>query len=182
MTTYVALLRGVNVSGHRPVPMATLRNLAASLGYRQPRTYLQSGNLVFAAPTSPAPAASALEAAINQALGHEVRVGILPARALERIIQASPLAAKSDVDAKCLHVCFLLDPFTGAQAPWSELPALAGEEVHFSKQALYLYLPHGAGKTKLTNHWFERRLSVAATTRNWRTVLALQHLAEGSPA
>lgn len=182
MTTYIALLRGVNVSGHRPVPMATLRRLAETLGCQNPRTYLQSGNLVFESSATAHSSAEALELGLQKTLGFDVRVGVLRALELDQIIQANPFLSRPPVDAKFLHVCFLLEPWSGAEAPWTALPAQAGEEVHLTRTALYLHLPHGCANSKLTNVWFERKLGVAMTARNWRTVLALQQLAAAPAA
>jgi uncharacterized protein (DUF1697 family) len=200
----VALLRAVNVGGTK-LPMAELRALLEGLGLRNVRTYLQSGNAVFDA-TDDVPAsalATAIEMRIERDLGPRVGVLVLPGEAITDVVAANPfvdVAAGGVADESGLHATFLFgahgeaDFGEATEAAYCavykaafkklELPAAEGEEAAFVGEPLatpviYLRLPHGYGRTRLNNAWFERKLGTAATTRNWRTVRALAEMAGG---
>lgn len=202
--SYVALLRAVNVGGTK-LPMADLRALLEGLGLTNVRTYLQSGNAVFDAGDGTEPAsvlAMAIEARIERDLGPRVGVLVLPGEAMADVAAANPfLATEGEGDEKILHSTFLFGPHGEAdfgEAPDAaycavykaafkslRLPGDEGEEAAFvgapplATPVVYLKLPHGYGRTKLNNAWFERKLGTAATTRNWRTVLALAEMVAG---
>ena len=193
MTTFVALLRAVNVSGQNRVPMAELRASMAAAGYGDVRTYLQSGNIVFDAAADPdadagagrqAAAAQELATAVHRLIerkfGCDVRVLVLTAAELGRVAVANPFlrAAGSGFDEKSLHATFLEEPASEADFAGLAIPAQPGERAKLAAggRVIYLHRPHGYGRTKLPNGYFERRLGAAATTRNWRTVLALAEM------
>jgi uncharacterized protein (DUF1697 family) len=206
--SYVALLRAVNVGGTR-LPMAELRSMLEGLGLRNVRTYLQSGNAVFDAgpgdgsgdPRTPLELATAVEVRIERDPGPRVGVLVFGAEDMLRAVAANPFLGNVGpaCDEKSLHATFLFgregeadeapEPAYSAvyEAAFSslELPAGEGEEAAFvgapplAKPVVYLRLPHGYGRTKLTNAYFERKLGTAATTRNWRTVVALAEMATG---
>jgi uncharacterized protein (DUF1697 family) len=179
----VALLRGVNVSGHNKLPMAALRELAAGLGLTGATTYLQSGNLVFTDPGGPGEqVARALEGAVAEAVGNDVRVVLRSHQDLATVLATNPFLGPADPGT--LHVTFLTAGPAGAgprsaagapsAGPGDDRYALSGREV-------YLHCPAGYGRTKLDNAYWERRLGVGATTRNWRTVTALTRLSGPEP-
>lgn len=177
MTTWIALLRGINVSGQKNVPMAELRALHEGLGHADVVTYIQSGNVVFDADATDPPAlARSIEEAVSSEFGFEVPVVVRTAAELTAAAAASPHTA-AGVDPRRVAVVFLrevpdaeriagFDP----EAHHPDVGVLAGREVH-------LWCPSGFGRTKLTNAYLERRLGVVATTRNWRTVQKLADLA-----
>jgi uncharacterized protein (DUF1697 family) len=201
--SYVALLRAVNVGGTK-LPMADLRALLEGLGLTDVRTYLQSGNAVFDAGDGAEPAAAlatAIETRIERDIGPRVGVLVLPGEALLDVAAANPFLASEGGLASAediLYATFLFGAHGDAdfgeasdqaycavyKAAFGklELPAVDGEEAAFvgapplATPVIYLKLPHGYGRTKLNNAWFERRLGTAATTRNWRTVLALAEM------
>ena len=202
METYVALLRAVNVGGHAPLAMAELRRSLEGLGLRDVRTYLQSGNVVFDADDAPSlERAATIEVRIERDLGPRVGVRVLRAAEMARVVAANPFAAEPGVDEKALHATFILSAASeGDFGPATEeafaavyragfeklgLPAAEGERAAFvgtpvlATPVIYLYLPHGYGRTKLNNAYFERALGAAATTRNWRTLRALAGLVAG---
>ena len=180
MTTYLALLRGINVSGKNPVPMAKLKETFAGLGFTGVKPYLQSGNVVFQAKKSAAAKlAGEIEAAISRDFGHEVPVLVLTEEQVEAIASDNPLWPKSGGEETHFHATFLFDSVTKPAFDALKLPAADGERAILAKGVVLLHCPHGYGRTKLNNTWFERALKVRATTRNWRTVLALRDLMAG---
>jgi uncharacterized protein (DUF1697 family) len=207
--SYVALLRAVNVGGTK-LPMADLRALLEGLGLTNVRTYLQSGNAVFdGRDDEPAQAiATAIEVRIERDLGPRVGVLVVPGESMTDVVAANPFpggaGAAAAPDKGILHATFLFGSEGEAafgeasEAAYSavyeaafkklELPAEEGEEAAFvgapplAAPVVYLKLPHGYGRTKLNNAWFERKLGTAATTRNWRTVTALVDMVAGEAA
>lgn len=178
MTRYVALLRAVNVGGHRAVPMARLRELAGELGYGEVATYVQSGNLVLSSSATARAVAAALSAALHREFGFAVDVMVRRRSQLAAIVAADVFGGVADDDAK-RAVGFLARPpaakAINALDPDEFLPerfAVAGSELH-------LWCPKGLGRSKLAAAPWHRRLGVPLTVRNWRTVTKLLAMLEG---
>ena len=173
MTTFVALLRAVNVSGKNRLPMAELRRSLGSSGLAGVETYLQSGNVVFAAEgDDPAKHGAEIRRLIEREFGLDVPVLVLSAAELAHIAAADPFVT-AGADEKSLHVTFLEGPVQEAAFGGLDLPTQGDEQAVLAGRVVYLHLPHGYGRTKLNNAYFERALKTTATTRNRRTVLAL---------
>jgi uncharacterized protein (DUF1697 family) len=174
MARFVALLRGINVSGHKQISMAGLRGGLAAAGLRDVQTYLQSGNVVCEADEKdPDVVAAAIQTRIAADFGHQVEVLVLPCAALAKIASSNPFAARADLDERWFHATFLFRPATQAAFAALTLSAGPGELAVLADGVVFLYMPNGYGRSKLINSYFERALHTPATTRNWRTVLAL---------
>ena len=172
--TYVALLRGINVGGHQKVPMAQLRALLTGLGYRDVRTLLQSGNVVFRSPpTAPAVLERAITDAIAASLGLTVAVLVRTGEELAAVVAANTLPTHEP--ARFL-VLFLAAP---VPPPELDLPAYAPEQVQFADREVYLYCANGILESGLAKVLTDRRLGTAVTARNWNTVTKLLALADG---
>ena len=174
MPTYIAMLRGINVSGHKMVKMEALRASFGALRLSNVQTYVQSGNLVFGVGNGSVAALSEkIEQRILRDFGFSVPVFLRTAKELEEIIKDNPFLKGTDIDHSKLHITFLSDaaPKTALEA----LQPLAAKTEQFRVigRQVYLYCPDGYGRTKLSNTAIERKLSVGATTRNWRTVNTL---------
>jgi len=175
MARQVALLRGINVGGHKRVAMADLRHLLTGLGFDDVRTYVQSGNAVFTTDTSDQrKLAQAIEAELARALGFDVPVFVRSRTALTKVVQDNPFPAAANDPTK-LHVMFLADPLPPAALRDLDPGLYEPEELATRKQEIYLSLPKGLGISKLAVA-VEKTLKVPATTRNWRTVTALLDL------
>ncbi len=171
---FVAMLRGINVGNHNRMKMEDLRTLVTGLGYENPRTYLQSGNVVFRGRGPAKSVAAALEEAIARELGLSVPVVARRARELGRVVAGNPMIAHGEDPAK-LHVTFL-----GSRPPAARVRGLAATEARGGEDRfevvgaeVFLLCPSGYGTTSFDNAFFERNLGTVATTRNWRTVGAL---------
>jgi uncharacterized protein (DUF1697 family) len=177
--TYVALLRAVNVGGTKRMAMAQLRASLEALGLADVRTYLQSGNAVFRAPDTGEGAEQALAERISECIatdfGHAVEVLVLTAEQLAAIVADNPFAARPDADIKTLGATFLFSAIDEATFAALTLAVAPGEEAAWGGSVVYLHLPHGYANTKLDPG---RALKMPATTRNWRTVLALNEMAD----
>jgi uncharacterized protein (DUF1697 family) len=178
VTTHVVLMRGVNVGGHNRLPMADLRALLDALGYADVTTYLQSGNAVCTAADTPAQVADKVTAGLDRELGLSVPVVARSARQWGAMVSANPLVHLED-DPKRLHVSFLDGRPDAAHlaALANQAAALAPERIEVVGADAFLHTPNGFATTKFTPDFLERRLGRVATTRNWRTVLALAEMA-----
>jgi uncharacterized protein (DUF1697 family) len=179
---YIAMLRGINVTGHNPVRMSRLRELFSRLGLEPARTYIQSGNVVFkAAKRSAADLSKAIEREILREFGFAIAVFCRTAAEMADVIQRHPLAKVKGVDLTRLHVSFLAE--VPNEAAVQKLAGLAAgdEQLRCDGRELYLYCPDGYGNSKLANTNVERVLKVAATTRNWKTVNTLYEMSLANP-
>ncbi|MEV4443312.1 DUF1697 domain-containing protein, partial [Streptomyces sp. NPDC049577] len=173
MTTYVALLRGINVGGKKRVPMQTLRELLAGLGCGAVRTHLNSGNAVFTHPAAaPEALAAELEQAIERELGFSVTCMVRDAADLRRVVEGSPFAGR-DVDPARFVVTFFARPVDAAGVADLDPAAYAPEEFALGERELYLYCAEGIRDSKLAKVLTERRLGQPGTGRNWNTVTKL---------
>src|SRR5437764_3841083 len=175
-TTYVALLRAVNLGSHNKTSMPVLREVFGELECEDVATYVQSGNVVFRSPRG----AGALRGAIEGALEHEF--GVRPAvllrtkAELQKLVSANPYADRAD-DPRRVHVIFLEGVPDRARVRVFDGDKFAPDEFRLVGRDVFAFYPHGYGRTKLTNATFEKQLGVTATSRNWRTVTALADLA-----
>lgn len=175
---YAALLRGVNVGGKNKLPMKDLVVLFEQAGCTSVATYIQSGNVVFTASAALGKTlAPAISGAIEKRFGYRVPVILRTARQLSFLIRNNPYL-RDNLPEKELHVYFLAD-IPVAQKIQSLDPARSlPNSFRVSGRDIYLHLPGGMGNSKLTNAWFDSRLSTVSTARNWATVLQLHQMAE----
>jgi uncharacterized protein (DUF1697 family) len=174
------MVRGINVGGSRPLKMDRLRALHEKLGFRKVRTYLQSGNAVFEAAGADADLhAAAIERRILRDCGFEVAVATRSSEEMTAALNANPLVGRPSVDERFLHATFLVRQTGKASLEGIDMPLGKGEAAVLLGDTVYLYCPLGYGITRINNAFFERKLSSGATTRNWRTVAALEKMARG---
>ena len=179
MTTYVALLRGVNLGARNKVSMADLRTLIESLGAEDVQTYVQSGNVVFKSRVrSAAKLAGDIEQRIGRELGLEISVMLRTSKQLGEIVTGNPFEA-SEADGTKLHVTFLAEAPKASLTRALEPEAFEPDEFQINGREVFLHTPMGYGRSKLSNAYFEKQLGVAGTTRNWNTVTKLAELASG---
>jgi uncharacterized protein (DUF1697 family) len=176
MTTYVALLRAINVGGRRSLKMSDLKALIEKAGASSVTTYIQSGNVVFSHPSrSAAKLEAELEQRIESASGMEVPVVLRSAAQWGEIVAENPFPKAGP---KALHVVVLKQRAPKDAFAKLDLRSFLPEEVVVGDQHLYLHLPNGMGRAKLPIA-LDRRGPVG-TARNWATVLALAELAQSS--
>lgn len=176
MTTYAALLRGVNVGG-RKVPMAELRRLLTGLGHEGVRTYLQSGQAVFRAGRGDEESLAAeIGRALEQRFGFAVDVIVRDHAYLKGVADACPFPA-AELEPRQLHVTYFSAPVDADRYAHVDQAAHLPEEFRLGDRALYLYAPGGLGRSKLAEALSRRRAGdPIATSRNWNTVLELVEL------
>jgi uncharacterized protein (DUF1697 family) len=177
MATYVALLRAVNVGGRNPIGMSTLREFAAQLGLDDPRTLLQSGNLVFrTAARSAADLERVLEVEAAARLGLRTDFMVRSAAEWRAIVARNPFPVQAKNDPG--HLLVMVFKKAPKAADVEELrAAITGHEVIEARGVhAYLVYPDGVGRSRLTTALIERTLGTRGTGRNWNTVVKLAAL------
>lgn len=176
MNTYVAVLRGINVSGQRIIAMKDLKALFQKAGYDNVMTYIQSGNVVFeSTETSIKKLEKNISELIQNHYNFSVPVLVLSREEMIEIITKNPYIDR-EKDTNKLHVTLL------EKIPEEKALATTRDEKYQSDEftimgtSVYLYCPDGYGMTKFSTTFFEKKLGVEATTRNWKTILKLLEL------
>jgi uncharacterized protein (DUF1697 family) len=176
MTSYVALLRGVNVGGNKMVSMAELRAMLEALGLADVKTLLQSGNAVFRAPAKPpAKLEQLLESETRKRLGLTCDYHVRTAAELRAVIEANPLGAEAKSDPARLLVTFFRAPLDKAAVKAAQAAIDGPEIVRCDGRHLYMFYPNGQGDSKAAIV-VGKALRVQGTGRNWNTVLKLAAL------
>jgi uncharacterized protein (DUF1697 family) len=177
-TTYISILRGINVSGQKLIKMDDLRKMYEISDFQNVTTYVQSGNVIFNGDDFER---SDLEQKISQQIhktfGFEVPVIVLTIDKLKRIIDNNPFLKDSNKEHSFLYVTFLSSKPDCIGKESIESKKQDEEAIYFSENAVYLYCPKGYGRTKITNNLLESKLKVVATTRNWNTTNELLKIA-----
>lgn len=171
--THIALMRGINLAGKNRLPMEGLSALFTDAGCTDVRTYVQSGNVAFqAGPELARRIPRLIETAISDQFGLRVPVVTRTATELRKVAQANPYLA-GEKDTSTLHVAFLAAKPTAAQIKGLDPDRSPPDEFTVRGREVYLRLPNGVGRTKLSNAYLDSRLGTTSTLRNWRTVLKL---------
>ena len=178
MQTYLALLHGINVSGHKMIKMDLLRKALLELDFKIIATYIQSGNIIFESSIANSKGLEkSIADKIYQHFGFDVPVTVLLPKELKSVIDQNPFSDENLADPKQPYVAFL-----------SNTPVLEDikilQAINFGRdkfvtvgKTLYIWYADSAGNTKLTNSIIENKLKLKATSRNWKTVLKLYELA-----
>lgn len=173
----IALLRGINVGGKNKLPMKDLVRLFVDAGCEEVRTYIQSGNVVFRTGSADVEEISSIiSASILARFGYQVPVITRTAGELQEIMEANPFL-EAGAEADKLHVMFLADLPDSASVDSLDPERSPGDEFAVLGREAYLHCPNGVARSKLTNSYFDSRLSTTSTSRNWRTVRKLLELA-----
>lgn len=180
VSVVIAMLRGVNVGPHKRIKMDALCAICRSIKLEEPRTYVQSGNVIFKTKESDLNALrEKIQKAIERKAGFSCDVILRTPEEFRRAIAANPFAKQKDIHPSKLLVTFLAaEPAREAHATLKELSAKHPEEIHLIGQELYIYFPNGAGRTKLPWSSVEKLLKVTGTARNWNSVTKMLELVE----
>ncbi len=176
--TCIALLRGVNVGGHNRLPMKQLVAIVESIGGRDVRTYIQSGNVVFTASSAlQCKAADALAEAIQRQAGISPPVVLRTAEELRGVVAGNPYLTPGQ-EERALHVAFLANTPRAEAVATLDYQRSPPDEFTVVGREIYFRCPNGVAKSKLSNAYFDSRLETISTVRNWRTTLKLLEMAE----
>lgn len=179
MQTYIALLRGINVSGHKKIKMAELKESLESLSFSDVVTYIQSGNIVFkSVDNSTKSLQNKIHEKILKDFGFEVPVLIKTPKELKHALDNNPFEKDDTYDPKLFAVVFLKEKPTIENIAKLETYDYSPEEYVLDNKIIYYYAANGAGNAKMNNNFFENKLKVQATSRNWRTTHKLVELSQ----
>ncbi len=179
MNSWIAILRGINVSGLRKLTMKELSTLFEGLRCNNVRTYIQSGNVVFeSAKLDPANFAKQAEARIKKQYNFDVPVIVRSLADMKHVSKANPYLKRKGIELDKLHVTFFGEAPVAALAEKIMGVTFGNDSFSLIGGEVYVHCPDGYGKTKLNNTFFESKLKVIASTRNWRTVNQLVRMGE----
>jgi uncharacterized protein (DUF1697 family) len=175
--TYIALLRGINVGGHKLIKMADLKAMFESLGFANVRTFIQSGNVLFETKENGKQLRPKIQKEIKATFGFDVAVVIRTAAEMKKIIESSPFPADSLVEGESLYVALLggtptpdaIETLLECRSDVDDFRLVGGE--------VYILLRQSSRQSLFSNSFLERKLGVPATTRNWQTMTRLAALA-----
>ncbi|WP_055434847.1 DUF1697 domain-containing protein [Lacinutrix algicola] len=174
MKTYIALIRGINVGGHKKVPMAVLRDVLDSIGFKDVKTYIQSGNVVFqSSENNNRNLEGAISKGIESHFGFNVPVLVKTKEELQLIFDSCVFSEEKKVKSYFI----LLDQVPDANLV-KEVQAIIIENETFSivNNCIYFYSSVGYGRTKFNMASIEKKLKVNATSRNYNTISKLLKL------
>ena len=179
MPVIISMLRGVNVVGRNRIKMDALRALYESLGLRDPKTYIQSGNVVFRTRRCDLVAlARRIEDAIEREFSFRPALILRTIPELREVVARNPFAARRDIEPSRLLVTFLAGvPAAEACAKVLSLKT-EPEELRLSGREMYIYFPNGQGRSKISWVAIEKMLKTSGTGRNWNSVTRLLEMAE----
>jgi uncharacterized protein (DUF1697 family) len=176
MARQVALLRGVNIASRNRIAMADLREVVEGLGYADVKTLLMSGNAVFSSTDRPDAAAAKIRAALKKQLGLDVGVLGRSCAEMARIVDRNPLHGKA-TNPKRYSVVFLSGKPDARVLREVDAAKYEPELFEAHGKEIYAWWPDGLRQARLTHAFWERRLGLTATARNWNTVEKLLAMA-----
>lgn len=175
-TSFVALLRGINVGGHNKIPMLELRGLCADFGWQNVESYVQSGNLIFHADASREEVEAELESGVRSRFGLSVPVIARTAEEWSAFASSNPFAKASKEDSKLVMLALSKAPLLPKAAEELRERAAVGERIEQVRDALWIHYTAGVARSKLSPGLLDRAAGSPVTTRNWNTVLKLDAL------
>ena len=168
---HLALLRGINVSGHNMIKMDTLKKLLEDIQFQNVETYIQSGNVFVETDEENASRVGfIIKQEIFKQLGFDVPTIVISKSDLEKCLTNNPFFKEKNVDTKKLYVAFISKELNNNALNDLKISQFKPDEAFIDGNRIYMKLETGAAKTKLTQKYIEKKLNVTATSRNWNTV------------
>jgi uncharacterized protein (DUF1697 family) len=164
--TYIALLRGINVGGHGKLPMAAFKSLCENLGFRNVRTYIQSGNVVFQSELDEKMLIEKLGLTLQDKMQKQIPVIVRTAWEMESVALSNPFP---DADPAQVGVLFFADAVD--RTLYTDLPIPGKEEIRMATREIYIHYPDGMGHSKL-----KLPAEKQGTVRNINTITKLAEM------
>jgi len=175
MKTYIAFLRGINVGGHRRLPMQELRNLLESLNYKEVKTYIQSGNAVFNVSNKKHnKIEQEIKDAILKRFEYDVPVLVKTPSEIKSILSNCPFSEEKKINS---HFILLHTQPLEEEINMFKIINYPNEEIFLKSKCVYLFCNKGYHKAKCNNNFIEKKLKVSATARNYRTISKILEIA-----
>lgn len=173
MKTHLALLRGINVSGHNMMKMEALKAMLENIGFQNVRTYLQSGNVFVDSEEEASKVGFMIKQEIFKVFGHEVPTVVIAKEHLESCFANNPYLKEKDVDTKKLYVAFVSTNLKKENINDLKISQFKPDEATIDENRIFIKYAIGAGRTRFDQKYIEKKLNVIATIRNWNTVTNL---------
>jgi uncharacterized protein (DUF1697 family) len=180
MAKYISILRGINVGGNRKIMMKDLKSLYERLDFSKVETYIQSGNVLFESEQklSIKELEEKIQQAIAETFGFDVPLIVRTAEEWTEIIAKSPFWKEKDVDIEKLHLTILKQIPSNESLMKIKEMKFQPDRFEIMERDVFVYCENGYGRTKITNDFFEKKLKISASTRNWKTVIKLHEMVE----
>jgi uncharacterized protein (DUF1697 family) len=180
MVTYISFLRGVNMTGHNSIKMTDLSALYVNLGLKDAETFIQSGNVIFNDVGDITPSALSLniEKAILKRFNYKVPVMIRTNQELIDLFSSNPFLGETNFDPAKMAVIFLHESPTETQIQKVANIDYPPDKFKINDREIFIYCPNGFGRTKLYTNFFEKKMGVIGTARNWKTITTILNIAE----
>jgi uncharacterized protein (DUF1697 family) len=180
MQTLISLLRGVNMAGHNKIQMTELSTLYRKMGFKDVRSYIQSGNVIFSLDdkTDFQRVASQIEGAILKKFDDAIPVFIRTISEIKKVIIENPFFNEENFDPARMAVIFLYETPSGEQVEKVKNIDYPPDKFKIIGKEIFIYCPNGFGRTKLYTNFFENKMKVTGTARNWKTVKSILKIAE----
>jgi uncharacterized protein (DUF1697 family) len=177
MHTYIAFLRAVNMAGHNSVKMKDISALFTDIGFSKVETYIQSGNIIFQTATED-DYSRIIEENILSATGFNITVMIRTPDQLKKLIKSNPFRDPGKFNPGRVAVLFLTsEPGEDVKAKMSDYD-FSPDKFVISEKNVFIFCPDGFGRSKLSTGFFEKKMGIKCTARNWNTVNAILEIAE----
>ena len=179
MTKHLALLRGINVSGHNMIKMDALQKMLENMGFQNVETYIQSGNVfVDSEDENAASVGFKIKQEISKVFGYDVPAVMVTKSDLENCFKNNPFLKDKNCDTKKLYVAFISKELTPLALNDLKISQFKPDEAAIDSSRIFIKYDVGAGKTRLDQKYIEKKLNVTATMRNWNTVTKLLEMYE----
>jgi uncharacterized protein (DUF1697 family) len=177
MTTHLALLRGINVSGHKMIKMEALKKALESVGFLNVQTYIQSGNVfVTTEEESPTKVGFLIKQEISRSFGFDVPVIVIGKEDLQACLDRNQFLNDAAVDLKKLYVSFISSELPENMITQLNINFIKPDELQLDGRRIYIKYDTSPAKTRLDNNWIEKKMNVTSTIRNWNTTNKLLEL------
>ncbi|HQA75049.1 MAG: DUF1697 domain-containing protein [Flavobacterium sp.] len=174
---HLALLRGINVSGHKMIKMDALKKALEAIGFTNVSTYIQSGNVFLdSEEKSAAKVGFLIKQEIFKTFGHDVPIIMITKEDLQACLDRNDFLNEPDIDLKKLYVSFISSELPENMITQLNLNYIKPDKIQLDGKRIYLKYDISPAKTRLDNKWIEKNMNVISTTRNWNTVNKLLEL------
>lgn len=177
---YISFLRGVNMTGHNSIKMVDLSSLYKDLGYKDALTYIQSGNVIFSRidDSSESEVAKRIEKAIFERFNYTIPVMIRTVEEMKNLMSFNPFLAEENFQPSKMAVILLYEETSECQIQKVINIDYPPDKFKIAGREIFIYCPNGFGRTKLYTNFFEKKMGVTGTARNWKTMTTLLQMAE----
>ena len=165
------------MTGHNPIRMVELASLFKDLGLNDVQTYIQSGNVIFKSNNNEGELREKIEKGISARFGYDIAAMIRTVDELEALFLSNPYLKEDDFNPAKMAVIFLREPVTDFQSSKVSTVSYPPDKFQISGREIFIYCPNGFGRTKLYTNFFENKMGVTGTARNWKTISTIREIA-----